>query len=1495
MRAVKCPIQDCTYETPDLGDAIVAALITAHCITHSAASTGATVPVEKIKRPTIELAGTKEEWTYFQTRWEDYKEATKISGSQEKTQLIECCSEEMKRNLIRLSGGSIQNKNIKDVMTAIEQLAVREENIMVARLDLHNMKQENDESIRSFLARLRGQASTCNFTVECSDCQKHINYAENAIKDAIIRGINDPTIQMELLSSSQEDVKLEKMIKLIEAREAGRRSAAKLNNEQSVNVTSQYKKNEKKLTSSKPSNGEKCSYCGLTGHGRKSAHILRSTKCPAFGKICRKCNKSNHFENVCKSKDNSEVKIESQWSHEEIEDFHHHDNEPDSANFLYAIDHHKYDKNRQSWTKTDSEEQPYLNLQISTSKEDFKKFGYQRKIKPSSSNVKVMADTGCQSCLAGVDILHKLNICTSDLIPTNMRMAAANKRPINILGAIIVSFKGKDIDGKILESRQMMYITDNTEKIFLSKEACRDLGIISHKFPKIGEMSIAASSDVSRCKCPKRQLPPPLPVKLPFSPTEDNKEKLKNYLLNYYGSSTFNICEHQVLPKMIGPEMKLNIDPAAIPKAFHTPVPVPLHWREEVKRGLDQDVKLGVIEPVPIGEPVTWCHRMVICPKKNGKPRRTVDLQALNAYATRETHHTQSPFHQARSVPAATKKTVFDAWNGYHSIPIRHEDRHLTTFITPWGRYRYCAAPQGYIASGDAYTRRYDEIVSDVQNKSKCIDDTILWSNSIEESFHQAANWLDICGRNGIILNPEKFQFAEDTVEFAGFRISPEVITPCEKYFKAIKDFPTPKNLTDIRSWFGLVNQISYAFSAADSMAPFRQLLKPSNKFEWTEELDQLFEKSKQKIIQEIQQGVQIFEKEKLTCLSTDWSKTGIGYCLQQKHCKCTKKSPTCCKTGWKTCLIGSRFTHSAESRYAPIEGEALAVIEALDKTRYFVLGCKDLIIAVDHKPLLKIFKDRSLEEIPNARLRNLKEKSLRYKFSMVYVPGAKQKVADAASRYPCGEKNPSKMELKDDADNCSPSGSSIVENIEQEIRSYQASMLNDIRVMNWSKIRTTSMNDSSMKKLKDLIESEFIGPIPEELQQYSKFKEDLYTVDDVILYKNRILIPPCHRQEILESLHSAHQGTTAMISRAESSVFWPGITRDILNTRNSCSHCNRMAPSQPSAPPHPPKLPDYPFQCICADFFHYKGHTYLVIVDRYSNWPIIEKARNGANGLIASLRNLFTTFGIPEELSSDGGVEFTAKSTQDFLRSWGINHRKSSVAFPHSNCRAEVGVKTSKRLITNNTGANGNLESDKFHRALLQYRNTPDPETKISPAMCIFGRAIKDFIPVAPGRYMPHPSWSQMLSSRENALRVRHVRSAEYWSEHTRRLNPLRVGDHVWIQNQVGSNPRKWEQTGTVIEVKQYDQYLIKIDGSGRVTLRNRKFLRKIVPVKKDTHPYNAFIRPLTEPLQPDIPSRNDDATPPSNVQPQNNEPLNLRRSTRIRRTPPYLSEYVV
>lgn len=135
--------------------------------------------------------------------------------------------------------------------------------------------------------------------------------------------------------------------------------------------------------------------------------------------------------------------------------------------------------------------------------------------------------------------------------------------------------------------------------------------------------------------------------------------------------------------------MKLMADPDAKPVTHHTPVPVSLHWRDAIEAGLDQDVRLGVIEPAPVGEPVTWCHKMVVCAKKIDTPRRTVDFQLMVAHATRETHNTPTPFHQALPVPHDKRKTIFVAWDCYRSVPIYKEDIYYSlragfAILAPW-------------------------------------------------------------------------------------------------------------------------------------------------------------------------------------------------------------------------------------------------------------------------------------------------------------------------------------------------------------------------------------------------------------------------------------------------------------------------------------------------------------------------------------------------------------------------------------------------------------------------------------------------------------------------------------------------------------------------------------------------------------------------------------------------------------------------------------------
>ena len=384
------------------------------------------------------------------------------------------------------------------------------------------------------------------------------------------------------------------------------------------------------------------------------------------------------------------------------------------------------------------------------------------------------------------------------------------------------------------------------------------MGILPKNFPYYQAIDIAANiSGKKEVDTPKKRSVPRRPSELPYPPTEENIDRLESYLKQAFESSAFN--QEPPFPKMANTlPAKIHLKPDATPYAKHVPIPIPMHWRDVIKRQLDEDVTKGVIEPVPVGEPIQWCSQMVIVQKKDGRPRRTVDFQKLNDQCNRETHHCPAPFLLASQIPTNVRKTVFDAVDGYHAIPLHEDSKHLTTFITPWGAYRYCRLPQGFIASGDAYTRRYDELITDVPRKVKCIDDVLLWDSDIKTSFYRAWDYLTFCANNGIVLSARKFRFCREEIEFAGLRITKTGVAPSDKMLQAIRNFPAPANLTDARSWFGLVNQVSWAHADSEAMEPFRDLIKHKGTFYWDENLDKIFEKSKLHLINLVEKGVDL-------------------------------------------------------------------------------------------------------------------------------------------------------------------------------------------------------------------------------------------------------------------------------------------------------------------------------------------------------------------------------------------------------------------------------------------------------------------------------------------------------------------------------------------------------------------------------------------------------------------------------------------------------------
>ena len=123
--------------------------------------------------------------------------------------------------------------------------------------------------------------------------------------------------------------------------------------------------------------------------------------------------------------------------------------------------------------------------------------------------------------------------------------------------------------------------------------------------------------------------------------------------------------------------------------------------------------------------------------------------------------------------------------------------------------------------------------------------------------------------------------------------------------------------------------------------------------------------------------------------------------------------------------------------------------------------------------------------------------------------------------------------------------------------------------------------------------------------------------------------------------------------------------------------------------------------------------------------------------------------------------------------------------------------VTTAKRMLRENTSQDGSF-SNKFYQAILTHRNTPDTDTGASPAQVLFGRQIRDFLPIKPYQF-DRGQWKEIMEDREKGLKMRHTRGLERWSEHTKELSKLKVGDVVLIPNQHGTSKaaKRWDRSG--------------------------------------------------------------------------------------------------
>ena len=459
------------------------------------------------------------------------------------------------------------------------------------------------------------------------------------------------------------------------------------------------------------------------------------------------------------------------------------------------------------------------------------------------------------------------------------------------------------------------------------------------------------------------------------------------------------------------------------------------------------------------------------------------------------------------------------------------------------------------------------------------------------------------------------------------------------------------------------------------------------------------------------------FDPRRRTVLETDAARSGgLGYCLLQQDAA----------GRWRLIQCGSRFLSDAESRYAVIELELLALAWACKKCSIYLGGMQRFEVLTDHRPLIPILNSKSLAEIENPRLQRLRERLAPFNLLAIWRQGKLHAIPDALSRAPVDDPAPEDEEAERDA---SHQLASVLSRLATDGADDGPSPFKDAAL---TEVRAAAAADPELIAVTDLILNGFPehrSQLDPRLRPYWGVRDRLAVDDGLVVCGQRLVIPPSLRRATLERLHASHQGVERTKRRARQVVYWPFLDSDIANHVGACPACQQYLPSQQKEPLMPEKTPSRVLEAVSADYFAWAGRTFLVYADRLSGWPFVSHVAGEATArdLVCSLRQIFAATGVPTTLRTDGGHQFTARLTREFLRRWGVEHQISTPHYPQSNGHAESAVKAAKRLIQKATSS-GELDTDAYAQGLLELRNTPRADGR-SPAQVLFGHPLRSAV----------------------------------------------------------------------------------------------------------------------------------------------------------------------
>ena len=805
-----------------------------------------------------------------------------------------------------------------------------------------------------------------------------------------------------------------------------------------------------------------------------------------------------------------------------------------------------------------------------------------------------------------------------------------------------------------------------------------------------------------------------------------DKQKLKELLLKYKGAISWNeydlgytdLVQHSI-PTTEGPPVRQKL------RRF------PPEHAAIIDKQVDVMLKQGIIEP-SVSE---WSSNVVIVKKKDvrgpdGNPlppsfRFCIDFRPLNGRSVQKVVYPLPNTQDCLdSMSGSSWFSTIDLRSGYFQVALNPEDAHKTNFISRTGSWSYKVMPQGLINATATFMRLMNLVLSGLQFE-QCVcylDDILIFSDSLESHFERLEEVLKRLLSAGLKIRPDKCEFLQQKVKFLGYVIQKTGISVDPSKTDVVKNWPTPKNVSEVRSFTGFCNYYSRLLPQyAQTAQPLYDLTKKNASFVWSDECQRAFEKLKCMLTEAPIVGVPRGSGEFI--LDTDACDRSIGAVVSQMQ------------DGVETVICyGSRTLSKPEINYTTTRKELLAVVYFMTYFRQYLLG-KKFLVRTDHSAL------SYLQRAPNlmGQQARWQEKLGNFSFDIVYRSGARHGNADGCSRIPCSD---GREDGHQGVDLCAH----IFDNNEAEPEDTELY----IQGWDWETLQKT---DPDLGEIYAAFQSNPTErPSKKVTLGWSEDGKILSTfwsslcMRDGVLYRDhslpngqilhQILVPKSLRNDVCRLAHcgitGGHLGEDRTREQLKRRCYFPGWSRFLKSFLQACANCAQYYRGKP---PRQGGLQPFsvggPGELVSIDVTgpHTKtkrGNVYILTCqDYFSKWVECFALPNQEAELVARVlvEQVFCRYGFPAKILSDKGSNFESKLFQEMCRVMGVTKLRTSSYRPSCNGLIERFHRCLHAMLTKVMSENQRDWDEHLAYVLSAYRSSVHSTTNFTPNYLVFGR----------------------------------------------------------------------------------------------------------------------------------------------------------------------------